>query len=238
MYKPKINVIAFDADDTLWVNEPFFHKTTTKLCAMLSNYRNPEAVGKQLEEIQSRNLQIFGYGIKGFTISMMETALEVSQGQIDGDTLKNIIDMGKEMQTHPVKLLHGVENTLQQLHSHFKLMLITKGDLIEQERKLHQSGLSNYFQYVEIVSEKNETLYEKLLTKHDIAHDQFLMVGNSIKSDILPVINIGSHAFHIPFHTTWILEQVNQQDIQDQKIITLKYAHELLDILLPPSVSQ
>lgn len=231
MCNNNINVVAFDADDTLWVNEPLFQEKTNTFCSMLSGYGSPEEIGKQFEEIQKRNLPIFGYGIKGFTLSMMETALEVSKGGIGGKTLEGILNMGKSMHEHPVRLLDGVKSTLHELNDHFKVMLITKGDLVEQERKLSLSGLSNCFHCVEIVSEKNEVMYEQILAKHSIAHDRFLMVGNSLKSDILPVVRIGGNACHIPFHTTWLLEQVEPHDIQNINYMELNHIHELPDSL-------
>ncbi len=232
MFKNDINVIAFDADDTLWINEPMFQEVSDEFCNMFSSYNDSESISNMLEQIQIRNIKIFGYGSKSFAISMIETALEITNGKECSKEIRKIIELSKEMQSHPIELLDGVENVLQQLSDKFKLMLITKGDLIEQESKIERSGLTDYFSCIEIVSEKNEQAYKKCLYFHDICKSEFLMIGNSVKSDILPVINIGANAVHIPFHTTWCHEQVDCSALAGKEFVTLSHAKELLPALL------
>lgn len=235
MLKNNISVVAFDADDTLWVNDTMFRDSISRFCELLSDYGNPEALGNSLNQTQVRNLSGFGYGSKTFTLSMIETAIDISRGQVGTDTIQQIIEMGKEMNQQPVRLIDGVEDVLGQLCDRFKLMLITKGDLIEQERKIHTSGLRNYFSCVEVVSEKDETAYVSCLDHHGVDRDEFLMVGNSVKSDVLPVINIGAQAIHIPFRTTWCHEQVCYSEIEGKEFMTLSHASELLPVLLGDS---
>ncbi len=232
MLKKNINVIAFDADDTLWVNEPMFREAIYDFSTMFSEYGDHKSISNLLEQTQIKNLSDFGYGSKSFVISMIETAMTITGGRDCGDKVQKIIAMGKEMQHRPIELLDGVEEVLTQLTGNYKLMLITKGELVEQERKIERSGLADYFSCIEIVSEKDERTYSKCLNFHDIRKDEFLMVGNSVKSDILPVINIGACAVHIPFHTTWCHECVDCSDLKDKEFITLNNAGELLPALL------
>lgn len=205
---PLIKTIAFDADDTLWVNETIFTQTHERFIDIIRPYVTIEELGGKLDETQIRNLHLFGYGIKGFMLSMIETALELSDNTIPGSSIQQIIDMGKEMLQHPVHLLPNVAQTIKQLQEHYPLMIITKGDLMDQESKIARSGLGDYFSTIEVVSEKNQETYRQLLKKHGLVPQEFLMVGNSLKSDILPLCQIGAHAVHIPFHTTWVHEMV------------------------------
>lgn len=204
----KIKVIAFDADDTLWVNEPIFTKTQEQFKLLLEPYLSGPEVDEKLYQAEIRNLRLFGYGIKGFTLSMIETAIELTDGRITGREIQQIIDMGKFMLDHPIEILPNVEATIKQLDADYELMVITKGDLFDQESKIARSGLGIYFDKMEIVSEKDVQTYQNILRKNSIAADEFLMVGNSLKSDILPVSKIGGYAVHIPFHTTWAHEIV------------------------------
>jgi putative hydrolase of the HAD superfamily len=204
----KLKTIAFDADDTLWVNEPIFTATHSRFVAILEKYESAEVLDKGLYETQIKNLRLFGYGIKGFTLSMIETALELTHGRISGDEIQQIIGFGKDMLEHPVEVLPHVENTLKVLQADYDLMVITKGDLFDQESKLARSGLAGYFNRVEIISEKDTATYQKVLRRHNIQLPHFLMVGNSLKSDILPICELGGRAIHIPFHTTWAHEMV------------------------------
>jgi putative hydrolase of the HAD superfamily len=207
MYK-NIKVIAFDADDTLWVNEPYFQATEREFCALLEDYLPHHELSAELLKVEIKNISIYGYGIKGFMLSMIETALQVSDNQLDSTTLSKIITLGKAMLNQEIELLEGVEEVLQSLYGKYKLVLATKGDLLDQERKLQGSGLEKYFHHIEIMSEKDGKGYQKLLKHLDIPADAFLMIGNSLKSDILPVLNIGGYAIHVPYHTTWALERV------------------------------
>jgi putative hydrolase of the HAD superfamily len=198
--------IAFDADDTLWHNESLFAVTQGKFRDLLSPYGDAEWIDKQLFATETRNLEHFGYGIKGFTLSMIETAVELTNGRIGGHEIGQIVEWGRTMLASPVELLPGVEEVVARLGEEYPLLLITKGDLFDQESKLARSGLGTYFRHVEIVREKDEKVYSTILKKHGVAPDNFLMVGNSIRSDILPVLSIGGKAAHIPYAITWQYE--------------------------------
>ncbi|AEE18051.1 HAD family hydrolase [Dokdonia sp. 4H-3-7-5] len=204
-----IHTIAFDADDTLWVNETFFRDAEDEVCKLLSPYINYESCQQRLFEMEMRNLSLYGYGIKPFTLSLIECAQEVSEGKVTNEIIASIIDIGKEMLNAPVDLIDGIEEVLDQLSDKYKLVVATKGDLLDQERKLEKSGLSKYFHHIEVMSDKQPANYLKLVKHLDIDPTSFLMIGNSLKSDVLPVLEIGGHAFHIPFHTTWAHEQVD-----------------------------
>lgn len=203
-----IRVIAFDADDTLWHNESLFVAAKNKLQELLSRYSVSKPVVQRLDETEIHNLRYFGYGTKSFTLSMIEAAIELTNGQIKGRDVQEIITIGKEMLTTPVELFEHVQEIVRKLAESYQLMLITKGDLLDQERKIAQSGLAPYFTYIEIVSNKISETYEGILAKHNIKPQEFLMVGNSLRSDILPVIAAGGHAVHIPHHFTWSHEIV------------------------------
>ena len=201
-------LLAFDADDTLWVNEPLYRAVEQELEHLLRHYVDSERLTEKLYEYERRNLAIFGYGAKAFMLSMIETAIEITDGQISGNDIQHIINSGKSMLEKPINLLPNVEATVQHLAVDHRLMLITKGDLFDQETKIARSGLADYFAHVEIVSEKNEEVYAKLLKKYEVEPNDFLMVGNSLKSDVLPVVRLGGRAIHIPYETTWVHEHV------------------------------
>ena len=203
-----IKVIAFDADDTLWVNEPFYQETEKKFCDMLEDYLPSHTVSRELLETEIRNVPLYGYGVKSFMLSMIETAIRISEHTLGTEAIERVIKLGKEMIEHPIELIDGVEEVLKALQGRYRLVMATKGDLLDQERKLRKSGLEKYFHHIEIVSEKMEPEYAKLIKHLDISSAEFLMIGNSIKSDILPVLNLGGHGFHVPFHTTWEMEKV------------------------------
>lgn len=203
-----IKVIAFDADDTLWVNEPYFRETEEKFCQLMEDYMPRNSIDKELFKTEIQNLSLYGYGIKGFTLSMIETALRVSDKTVSIDVIEQAIAYGKDLLGRPIELIDGIESVLHALKSEYRLVVATKGDLLDQERKLRKSGLLHYFHHIEVMSDKQEADYEKLLRHLDIPAEQFLMVGNSLKSDILPVLNLGGHAIHIPFHTTWAHELI------------------------------
>ncbi|UYQ95307.1 HAD family hydrolase [Chitinophaga horti] len=206
-----IKVIAFDADDTLWVNEPYFQETEYKLCALLEDYLPHHAVERELLKSEIANLKLYGYGIKAFILSMIETAIRVSEGRAPITIVQQIMDFGKEMLQKPVELLEGIEDTLEALKGDYRLVVATKGDLLDQERKLKKSGLEHYFHHIEIMSDKQEADYLKLIRHLDIKPEEFLMIGNSLKSDVLPVLAIGGHGIHIPYHITWEIERVDVQ---------------------------
>ena len=203
-----IKVIAFDADDTLWINEPYFQETEKEFCQLLENYLPQHTTARELLQTEIGNLSLYGYGIKGFMLSMIETALKVSEGTIDKRVIEQIIQLGKNLLARPIELLEGVEEVLVHLKERYRLVVATKGDLLDQERKLKLSGIEHHFHHIEIMSDKAEKDYLKLIKHLDIQPDEFLMVGNSLKSDILPVLKIGGHALHVPFHVTWAHEHV------------------------------
>jgi putative hydrolase of the HAD superfamily len=224
-------VIAFDADDTLWHNEHLYLDTHEKFKQLLRRYHPDEWIEQRLNETEIRNLQHFGYGIKGFTLSMIETAIELSEGRITGAEIQAIIEFGKAMTQAPIELLEGARETIAQLAESYKLMLITKGDLFDQEGKIARSGLGDYFSRIEIVSEKNAETYQKIIAKHGIAPERFLMVGNSLKSDILPVLAIGGRAVFIPYRTTWIHERVSVSALEAKQYIELEQIRLLPQLL-------
>jgi len=225
-----IKVIAFDADDTLWVNEPYFRKAEADFCVLLKDYMDEEACNSFLFEVEMKNLGLYGYGIKPFTLSLIEAALSISDNKIPNSVISELIKIGKEMLQKPIELLDGIEETLKFLSKKYRLVVATKGDLLDQERKLIRSGLEGYFHHIEVMSDKTPKQYCKLVKHLDIQPEEFLMIGNSLKSDILPVLDIGSHAFHIPFHTTWVHEHV-EDEINHPNFKELKVASEIDDFL-------
>ena len=204
-----IKVIAFDADDTLWVNEPYFRETEKQFSNLLKDYLPEETINSELLKTEINNISIYGYGIKGFMLSMIETVSRITNNSASLELINKIIELGKGMLNKPVELLDGVEVLLKKLNGDYKLVLATKGDLLDQERKLIKSGLEKHFHHIEVMSEKKTGDYKKLLKHLDCSPNEFLMIGNSLKSDILPVLEIGGKAIHVPFHTTWSHEEVN-----------------------------
>ena len=203
-----IEVIAFDADDTLWVNETYFREAEQRFAKFLSGFETENKIDQELFKMEMKNLDAYGYGVKGFMLSMIESALDLSNNKIDQKVIGQIITIGKEMLQKPIELLAGVEQTLEVLSPKYKLILATKGDLLDQERKLEKSDLLKYFHHIEVLSEKKPENYKKLLSHLDIPPSKFLMIGNSLNSDVLPLLEIGANAIHIPFHTTWAHENV------------------------------
>lgn len=225
-----IKVIAFDADDTLWVNETYFREAEAQVAELLSNYETPNKTEQELYKIEIQNLPVYGYGVKGFVLSMVELALKLSNYKVPNSIIASILDIGKAMINKPVEVLEDVELVLKTLSKSHRLIVVTKGDLLDQERKLEKSGLLHYFHHIEVLSEKNEIDYSKLLKRLDVDVNHFLMVGNSLKSDILPVVGIGATAIHIPFHTTWQHEKVTQQEANDTEYITLKQIKDVINV--------
>ena len=207
MMHPKI--IAFAAHDTLWHNEPYFDEAQERFCVLFQDYAsNQEILGLILNH-QIKNLPLYGFGIKAFTLSMIESALELTNHKISGQNIEKVIQIGKDLLQKPVELLSNVTEVLEQLKGSHKLIVATKGDLKDQHRKLHDSGIGAYFHHIEVMSDKAELDYEKMLGRLDCKAHDFLMIGNSLKSDVLPVLNIGGHAIHIPYHTTWEYEKID-----------------------------
>jgi putative hydrolase of the HAD superfamily len=225
-----IKVIAFDADDTLWVNEPYFRTAEKAFCELLKEYVPEEECNELLYKFEMQNLPLYGYGIKPFVLSLIEAAITISKKQIPLEIVSEIIAIGKKMLQMPIELIDGIETTLAHLSKKYLLVMATKGDLLDQERKLIKSGLEKYFHHIEVMSDKQPKNYQKLITHLDIPPSQFLMVGNSLKSDVLPVLEIGSYAIHIPFHTTWEHEKV-EEEVMHYNFKELKLASELIDLL-------
>ncbi|TKC05461.1 HAD family hydrolase [Pedobacter polaris] len=225
-----IKVIAFDADDTLWVNEPYFREAEDKFCALLEDYLPLHSVAAALFKIEIRNLPLYGYGIKGFMLSMIETILEVTEGTASLEMISKAIEFGKEQLNKPIELLNGVETVLDALKGEYRLVVATKGDLLDQERKLQKSGLEKYFHHIEIMSDKQEKDYLKLLKHLDCKPEDFLMIGNSLKSDVLPVLQIGGNAVHVPYHTTWAHEVV-ENNVAHDNFSAIASIDEILAIL-------
>jgi putative hydrolase of the HAD superfamily len=201
-----LTTIGFDADDTLWHNERIYRLTETRFAALLGEHAPAEDVSRRLLEAEKRNLGHYGFGIKGFTLSMIETALEVTDGRVSSSAIREIIDSGREMLRHPVEVLPQVRETLERLAGRYRLVMITKGDLFDQERKLAASGLGELFNAVEIVSDKNADTYRRIFARHGDGPERAMMIGNSVKSDIRPAIQAGSWGVHVPYEITWAME--------------------------------
>ena len=226
-----IKVVGFDADDTLWVNETYFRDAEMEFAKLLAPYETANKIDQELFKMEIKNLPLYGYGVKGFVLSMVEMALKLSNYQVSATTVEAILNIGKDMINKPVELLEGVEEVLSRLSQKYRLILATKGDLLDQERKLEKSGLLQYFHHIEVLSDKKEADYSRLLNHLDIKPSEFLMVGNSLKSDILPLVNIKAHAMHIPFHTTWLHEQVGEHEINGKAYRTLNKLTDILPLL-------
>jgi len=206
-----IELVAFDGDDTLWHTESMFALTQQRFRELLSPWVDPQLIDERLLATETGNLQLFGYGIKGFTLSMLETAIELTDGRVPSSTPKELIDAGKAMLAHPVELIEGVEEVVEALRVDHRLIIVTKGDLFDQESKVARSGIADRFDGVEIVSEKDEATYRRILEEYRVRPERFVMVGNSIRSDVLPVVGIGGHAIHVPYPVTWSHELVEPE---------------------------
>ena len=226
-----IEVLGFDADDTLWHNERLFRATQKEYKRLLARYHDEAWVQKHLFETEVRNLEHYGYGIKAFMLSMVETAVELTEGRISGDEIRQILDLGRGMLTAPLSLLDGVVEALDQLADAHTLMIITKGDLLDQETKIERSGLRDRFQWIEVVSRKDAAIYERILSRYGIPPDRFCMVGDSIRSDVLPVLAIGAAAIHIPHDDPWQHEIVEVDDSLRGRYVELPTIRALPDAL-------
>jgi putative hydrolase of the HAD superfamily len=226
-----IDLVALDADDTLWHNEPLFTSVRDQFCSMLGRYQ-PEGIPNDwLDRVEMRNLQHFGYGVKGFVLSMIETAIEMTGGRVEAADISTIIGWGREMLASPVELLDGVCEVVEELAQAFSLILLTKGDLLHQETKLARSGLGPHFKGIEIVSEKDAKIYRQVMARYGVGADRFVMVGNSLRSDILPVIEAGGHAVYVPYQETWVHERVPLEQLASvtfHEIATIRELPELL----------
>ncbi|NNE99176.1 MAG: HAD family hydrolase [Pyrinomonadaceae bacterium] len=226
-----IETIAFDADDTLWHNERIFLSAKEKYTDILSAYHDESWIVDHLDAAEMRNIKHFGYGIKGFTLSMVETAVDLTEGRVTGGEIREVIDLARKMLASPIEVLDEVEETIRELSESHRLLVITKGDLFDQETKLARSGLGDYFDDVEVVSQKNSEVYRKILARHEIDPNRFVMVGNSLKSDILPVVELGSNAVHIPYETEWFHERVSAEELVGKDYIQIEKISGLLSWL-------
>ncbi|MGL5111034.1 MAG: HAD family hydrolase [Flavobacterium sp.] len=222
-----LKIIAFDADDTLWGNEMYFDETEKKFCGLMEDYLSHQGISSELFQIEIANLKLYGYGIKGYILSMIEAAMKISNNTISIQAIEKIVQYGKDLLEKPVDLLDGVTETLEALNGKYKLVVATKGDLLDQRRKLHNSGLGSYFHHIEVMSDKQEVDYLDLIKRLEVQPNEFFMIGNSLKSDVLPVLAIGGHAAHIPFHTTWAHEKIDHK-VEHPNFRTL---HKLTDII-------
>ena len=212
--KDNIKVIAFDADDTLWANQPYFDDAEDRLCSILAEYGEPRYIKSELFKTEMQNMTELGYGVMAFTLSMIETALRLGGNRLSTSAVSEIYSLGRSLLRIPATPLPGVKETLEKISRSrsYRTIVITKGNMLDQERKLERSGLKPFFDHVEIVSDKNEKTYSDLLAFLGIGASELLMVGNSFKSDISPVLNLGGYGVYIPFHTTWQHEQTDEYD--------------------------
>jgi putative hydrolase of the HAD superfamily len=226
-----IELVALDADDTLWHNEPLYTSVREQFCALLTRYQPTGIADARLHEVEMRNLRHFGYGVKGFALSMIETAIELTNGQLESADVQKIIDWGRDMLASPVELLEGVSDAVADLAQGFPLILLTKGDLLHQETKLARSGLGHHFTGIEIVSEKDAALYRRVMSRYRVAPDCFVMVGNSLRSDILPVLEAGAHAVYVPYEETWIHERIAPELLHGAQYHEIPHIRELPALL-------
>ena len=227
-------MVGFDGDDTLWHSETRFHVTQGEFRDLLKSHVPDADVDVRLHETEMANLAIYGYGVKSFTLSMLETAIEVTGGRIPAADLDVILGWGKRMLTQPTELLAGVEETLRDVAAGHDVLLITNGDLFAQESKLARSGLGELFLGVEILSEKNADSYRGVFTRRAIDPKDFVMVGNSLRSDVVPVVNLGARAVHIPYEVTWAHEEVAEEDLPKggwRRVESIRQLPEVLEDL-------
>lgn len=224
-------IIAFDADDTLWENEVLYLRAKAQYREILSGYLDSQQIDSHLDELETRNVEIYGYGIKSFTLSMLEAALTLTDGQIKGGDVQRILGLGRDMLSTQVQLFEHTERTLDTLARQWELMLLTKGDTFEQSRKIARTGLGRYFRHIEIVGDKSAATYQVLFTKYTIDPRRFLMIGNSLKSDILPVVELGGQAIYIPYEHTWQHEHVPERAIPDGRYTVIEHIGQLPEAL-------
>lgn len=225
-----ITTVGLDADDTLWHNETIFRLTHARFVDLLADHGDEATIEARLAETEQRNLRLYGYGIKGFTLSMIETAMELTDGQAPPHVVREILAAGREMLAHPVETLPGVDAVVAELSEKYRLVLITKGDLLDQERKLAASGLGDLFSAVEIVSEKDRATYERVFTRHGTGPAEAVMAGNSMKSDVLPAIAAGAFGVHIPYHVTWAHELADAP-VDESRYTSLSSIADLKDTI-------
>ena len=228
--KNKFNTIGFDADDTLWINQPNYDEIENDYCNLLSKYLSEDEVSEELYKTEMQNLSLYGYGAKSFMLSMIETAINTTNNKIPQHIINEIIKLGKKLINKPVMLLNGVKEVLEYFsETDIRIILVTKGDLIDQERKLNKSKIGNFFHHIEIMSDKKESDYLKLLSRLDVEPEHFLMIGNSLKADIIPVLNIGGFGIHIPYHVNWKHDIVDKIE-KHSNLIELENITQIINI--------
>jgi putative hydrolase of the HAD superfamily len=226
-----IELVALDADDTLWHNEPLYTSTREQFRSLLARYEPDGVLDDRLYEVELRNLEHFGYGVKGFVLSMIETAIALTEGRIESADVRTIIDWGRQMLRSPVELLEGVQDVVEALAQEYPLILVTKGDLLHQESKLAGSGLGQFFKGLEVVSEKDADVYRKVMRRYGVPGDRFVMVGNSLRSDVLPVLQAGGHAVFVPYEISWVHERVSPEALADAQYHQIPHIRELPELL-------
>ncbi|MDH3734893.1 MAG: HAD family hydrolase [Gemmatimonadota bacterium] len=227
-----LKLVAFDADDTLWHNERLFLDVQARFLELVGRHTDSDIIEQRLQETEIANLGHYGYGVKSFTLSMIESAVDLTGGRITGDEIAEILHLGREMLLAPVDLLDGAREVVDGLSRTHDLMLITKGDLLDQETKVARSGLGDFFSHVEVVSRKDRATYEAVLTAHGVRPPEFAMIGNSLRSDVLPVAEMGGHAIFIPYETTWEHEHVSAEQLGG---VPFRTAETIRDV--PPLLS-
>jgi len=226
----KLTTLGFDADDTLWENERFFKLTQERFTELLADFADPDHLSERLLAAERRNLGIYGFGIKGFTLSMVETAIEVTEERVPAHVIEKILAAGREMHAHPVETLPHVRETLERLAPSYRMILITKGDLFDQERKLAASGLGELFDGIEIVSDKTVETYQRVFAEHGDGPAQAMMIGNSLKSDVVPAIEAGSWGVHVPHELAWDLEHA-EEPVEAPRFRKLKHLGEVPELI-------
>lgn len=228
--KNQIRTIAFDADDTLWVNEPFFRDGEAQLQKIVAEWAAPEELIRALYDVEMQNMEAYGYGIKAFVLSMLETAMKVSENRIPAEKLAEIVELGKRQIAKPVELLDGVEEVLESLQGRYRLVMATKGDILDQRRKLAKSGLERYFHHIEVMCDKQTDDYDRMFGRLGCSPDEVLMIGNSLRSDVLPVLEMGGWGAYVPFHVTWEHEVVDD-NIEHPRYLRLEKLADILGYL-------
>lgn len=226
-----IELVGLDADDTLWHNEPLYTQRRERFRELLARYEPEGVLDDRLYEVELRNLRHFGYGVKGFVLSMIETAIEITGGRLESADVRTIIDWGRDMLASPTELLDGVGEAVEALGQHFPMVLVTKGDLLDQQSKLARSGLGHHFKGIEILSEKDARAYRTVMTRYGVAPARFVMVGNSLRSDILPAIEAGAHAVYVPYEMTWVHERVAPEALADVHYHEIPHMRDLPALL-------
>jgi putative hydrolase of the HAD superfamily len=228
-----IKVIGFDADDTLWVNETYYREVEEQFIRLVASYGVNGNIAGALFETEITNLGLYGYGIKAFILSLVECAIELTGERVSSGDIGRIIGMGKSMLERPIELLDDVKRVLKRVAPHYRLVVATKGDLLDQEGKMRRSGIADYFHHIEVMSDKKEPQYVQLLKHLDIAPEAFLMIGNSLKSDIIPPLQLGAWGIHVPYHTTWAHEEVDKEP-ESSRYFQVKQLHQVLELLPVP----